>query len=558
MPGWVPSREGELPSLGWLALDWVEAYLAAPDKAEYEPLILTQEQADFVVGLYRLNPVSGDRLIHRGVLSRPRGWGKSPLLAALAAWEALGEPVFDGWDADGQPVGRPWSDLRTPLVQIGAVSETQTLNSWTPLLEMLRNGPAVDEYVGLEPLDSVVNLPRGWIRQITSSATTVKGARAVFAVLDQTEEWTKSNGGVRLAQTMRDNATKLGGCTVESPNAFTPGAGSVAEESAAYWAAIQEGRARTASLLYDHREAPPDTDIADETSLVEGLRVAYGDSSDDERGCVLHDPPCAPGWSPIKRIAADFFDLSNDPQVMRADFLNQITHAADSWLTQPEWAACTNTSIAVADGDMVTLGFDGSRFRTRGYADATALVACRVSDGHTWLVRAWEQPEHWAPPPSDPKASWQVPTVEVEAEIRTMFDRYRVVGFYADPARWESYVAAWEAAYKQHLQVGRRDHPIEWWMTGGRQQIVARAIEQFHSAVVERDMTHDGGSTLTRHVLNARRRVRGSTVQIGKEHPDSIRKIDAAVAAVLAWQARLDAVAKGIDSKPRTNRAVFI
>jgi hypothetical protein len=35
-------------------------------------------------------------------------------------------------------------------------------------------------------------------------------------------------------------------------------------------------------------------------------------------------------------------------------------------------------------------------------------------------------------------------------------------------------------------------------------------------------------------------------VQIAKDHPDSPRKIDAAVAAVLAWQARLDAIAAGV------------
>jgi len=59
-------------------------------------------------------------------------------------------------------VGRPWSTVRTPLVQIAAVSETQTKNTWAPLLEMLQ-GPVLDEYSGLEPLDTFVNLPRGRI-----------------------------------------------------------------------------------------------------------------------------------------------------------------------------------------------------------------------------------------------------------------------------------------------------------------------------------------------------------------------------------------------------------
>src|SRR5205085_598693 len=107
-------------------------------------------------------------------------------------------------------------------------------------------------------------------------------------------------------------------------------------------------------------------------------------------------------------------------------------------------------------------------------------------------------------------------------------------------AKWESYIASWEAKYGKRLKVkSTRDHPIEWWMTGGRSGLIVRALEQFHSAVIDSEMTHDGSYALTRHVLNARRRTSRSGLQIAKEHPDSPRKIDAAIAAVLAWQARL-------------------
>ncbi len=178
--------------------------------------------------------MTGRRKYNRGVLGRPRGWGKSPLLAALACVEALGPVVPAGWDSNGQPVGRPWADLRTPLVQLAAVSEDQTRNTWAPVLEMLREEAPVHDHVrGLDPMESFVALPnRGRMEQVTSSARTIKGARAVFAVLDQSEEWVASNGGIRLANTMRANAAKVGGTTLESPNAFIPGEGSVAEESA--------------------------------------------------------------------------------------------------------------------------------------------------------------------------------------------------------------------------------------------------------------------------------------------------------------------------------------
>ncbi|MFF9118260.1 terminase [Streptomyces massasporeus] len=529
---WKPPEPGAVPTLGFEVIDWISEMLAAPDRGEYEPFVLYPEQEDFVLRYYEINPHTGKRRFRRGVISRPRGWGKSPFLAALAIVEALGPVVPDGWDADGQPVGKPWAEVRTPLVQIAAVSETQTKNTWAPLLEMLQ-GPVLDEYPGLEPLDSFVNLPRGRIEPITSSARTVKGNKPVFAVLDQTEEWVRSNNGLRLAETMRINAAKVGGTTIESPNAYIPGEGSVAEESAAFWSKIREGRARDDGLYYDHREAPPETDLTDRDSLLAGLAYTYGNSADRNGGHVDLDT-----------IVATIWDPATDPQTSRADFLNQITHASDSWISQPEWAGVAAADKVVGRGEEIVLGFDGSRRRSRGVTDATALVGCRVSDGHLFLLGCWEQPD--GPFGQD----WQVPTVEVLATVEEAFRDYKVVGMYADPAKWESHVAKWEADYGRRLKLkASTQHPIEWWMTGGRSFQIVRALEKFRSSVVDGELSHDGSSVLTRHILNARRRESRSGIQIMKEHPDSPRKIDAAIAAVLAWQCRVDAMAKGLGRK---------
>jgi phage terminase large subunit-like protein len=76
--------------------------------------------------------------------------------------------------------------------------------------------------------------------------------------------------------------------------------------------------------------------------------------------------------------------------------------------------------------------------------------------------------------------------------------------------------------------------------------LVQRAIEQLEGAIRNGDMTHDGSFALTRHIINARRRLRSGKLQLAKEHDYSLKKIDAATASVLAWQARLDCVAAGI------------
>lgn len=545
---WKPSHPGEVPSLGWYVLDWIEENLAAPDRGEYEPFIPTREQAEFVLRFYELDPRTCRRVIRRGVLSRPRGWGKSPFLSALAIVEGLADVVPDGWDSDGQPVGRPWSDVRTPLVQVAAASEKQTKNSWDPLLEMLNpelDPPIFDNYPGLEPLGTFVNLPRGKIEPITSSATSAKGNKAVFAILDQTEEWTSSNGGTRLASTMRNNATKIGGSLIETPNAYTPGMKSVAEATAQAFRAMVEGRTKLdRGILYDHREAPGETDLGDAKSLMAGLRYAYGDSSDHPDGCVLHDPACAPGWSPVEGIMHSFWQLDNDPQVMRADFLNQVTHAADSWLSQPEWSAVKDESARIVDGDMVTLGFDGA---VRD--DSTALAMCRVSDGHVELVDVWEKD------PRDP--DWQVDRGKVHAAVADAMGRFDVIGFYCDPPYWQDAVDSWTQQYGHRMRVGLPSRPLEWWTN--RAPAMVAALERFHSAVLNGDLSHRGevdrlASTLTTHVLNARNREAGrSGFAIAKEHPKSDRKIDAAMAAVLAYECRADAVAKGY-GQPRKRR----
>ncbi len=535
--------------MGWYVIDWMTEMLAAPAKDSYEPFRPYREQEDFILRWYQLDPLTGRFLYQRGLLGRPRGWGKSPLLAGLACVEALADVLFDGWDAEGQPVGRPWSTVRTPLVHIAAVSEEQTNNTWQPLLEMLRDGPVMDEYPGLEPLDTMVNLPRGQIKQITASGRTVKGAPAVFCVLDQTEEWVPSNGGPRLASKLRTNTAKNGGRTLESPNAYIPGEGSVAETSAEFAASIREGRSQSESLLYDHREAPPETILSDRESLVAGLRVSYGDSSGHADGCVIHEPSCAAGHVDLDALVADIWDPGKSAQESVSDYLNQITHASDSWLSQPELAAIADPAKVAAAGEAITLGFDGSRGRAKGKPDATALIACRVSDGHLWEIGIWEADDS----KSHEWDTWEPNIVEIEAALRDCFTRFNVVGFYADPAKdWRSHVNAWEALYGSKVKVrARRDHPFEWWMTGGRATQGQAAIESLEGAIRNQDLTFSGEYGLTRHLLNARRRLSHTKLALGKPSDYSVHKIDAAVAAVLAWQARLDAVASGAGAKKK-------
>lgn len=540
-----PSFEGEVPTLGFLMIDWYKEYLATPGIVDYQPFELYAEQEDFILRWYELDPATGRRTYYRGVLGRPRGWGKSPLLGAIAIGEACGPVLFDGWDANGQPVGKPWKSIRKPLVHIAAVSDDQTDNTWSPMMDMLREEAPIHEDYTAVPYGSYVDLGWGKIEKITSSARSVKGAPTVFASLDQTEEWVPSNGGPALANTIRSNVGKMGGTSIESPNAFTPGEGSVAEGSAKYWQDIEEGNARDPGLLYDHREAPANTDMSDYDSLLWGLRVAYGDSSNHPDGCVIHDPPCKPGHADLERNIRTIWDPEFDISLARSDYLNQIVKAADAWIDHVTVRNCYDEKLVLHDGDTIVLGFDGSKGRNRGNADATALIACRVHDGALFEIRVWE--------PRKGDKDWRAPVFEVDLMVQQVMTRYRVVGFYADPSGWNEQVARWENKYGKRLRVkASQNFPIAAWPRG-KDSRVCEYLKRFKLELKNATVKHDGGPYLVKHLLNARVRKTKVGYLIYKAYPDSPDKIDAAYAATMAYKARTDALALGLDRQQSTS-----
>lgn len=547
---WRPI-DGELfPTLG---------YHVADQMAEYLDYFVTREQLEFLIRFYEIDPRTCRRVKRRAVLQRARGWGKSPKLAAIGISEALFEVVPDGWDADGQPVARPWSDFKSVInVPITATSEDQVQNTWAPLLDMARTDALVNAF-DIDPMDTFISIPGGRIEPRTSAGRSIKGLPGqVAAIMDQTEEWVKGNGGIRLAQNIRNNATKASGITIESPNAFTPGEGSVAELSARDWDLIKSGKHPKLSeariLLYDHREAPATTDPSDHDSLVYGLRYAYGDSSNHPDGCVIHTPACPPGWADIDGTALAFLDTSNDPQVLRADFLNQITHASDSYVTQPEVRAIIDTSKVITSSEPITLGFDGSEGRKDSrIADSTVLIGYSIAQKHGFKLGVWSQPDGPA------GEGWRPPELEVEAAVSDAFKRYNVVGFFADPsAGWAGNVRTWEAAYHKRLKAKMSaDQPIRW-----RQKDLSRTtdtFDQLHSAIANRDITIDGSPELVAHLIHGRRDPRRSGYVVKKPDDDQdYAKIDAVWGLMFAFAAGLDALGKGVLTNRRgTARRIY-
>lgn len=538
--GW-PQDYG-IPTLGPGALAWGETELVQPD-GEFtgDPWRWTESQGRYVCWWYALDCGPDQEafrrpmfLFRRGQIVLPKGAGKSPIAAALSLLELAGPVRFGGWADDGEPIGVPHP---SPHVQLAAVSKEQAGNTMDLAIAMVAPGShARQSITGLDPGLTRVRTAHGKLQPVTASSKTREGQRATAAVADETHLWTSSNGGKDLVRTLRRNLAKMNGRMIETTNAWLPGAGSVAEDTYDYALKIQAGEIAAsakddAGVLRWHPQAQiTEDDIGDRELVREALEELYADSP----------------WIDIDRQLEEIFDLGEDPQDAMRFKLNMITAASSAWLSQPDWMACHRPGIAVAARDVVTLGFDGSRGRAKGKPDATALVACRVLDGYVWPVGVWEAPDTKSAWPS-----WSPPVPEIEAALEQAFRTWTVAALYADPGKdWRAYIGAWEARWGSKVKVrASRDHPFEWWMTGGRAGLVERAIEETEGAIRNRDLCHPNDYRLTAHVLAAHRRLSHGKLALGKAHDYSPHKIDAAVAMVLAWQARVDAIAAGAGRK---------
>jgi phage terminase large subunit-like protein len=190
----------------------------------------------------------------------------------------------------------------------------------------------------------------------------------------------------------------------------------------------------------------------------------------------------------------------------RARLCQLADQLEDAWLPPSAWAACADATRSIPDGAEVVLSFDGS-FN----GDTTVLTVATVGDRpHVDLVELWEA------------AGRQVPIVDVEAAIRQACRRWRVLEIAADPFRW---------ARSLQLLEGEGLPVMEYPQSPGR---MTPATARFYEAVVNGALTHSGDSRLARHIGNAVLREDARGARLAKERRDSPRRIDAAVAAVMA------------------------
>jgi phage terminase large subunit-like protein len=551
-------------SLGWLATWWIESLTVhGPGDIVGQPVRFGDEYTGFIVDCYALNGVTGRRLYDSAFLSRPKGCDKSGMAAKIALFEAFGPSRFAGWAKGGEtyellgqvytykagePMGRA---VKAPYVRILATEEEQTGNTFATIYLNLTSSAAplfeLKAWGVVTGLSRIVIPGGGQIVRSTSGSSSKDGGLETFVVFDETHLY--NNPKLReMYNIVRGNLGKRSKSAepwfLETTTMYAPGEDSVAEETLNYATAIEEGRARRPRLLVDHRWGEV-KDLRNEDELRAGFIDAYGDAIE---------------WNPVEELINRAYDPRQDEARTRRFFLNAVTSAANAWMEVERWSqrgrvflrslerkepTAESAFVRPWDGDLITLGFDGS-----STDDATALVAVRVRDKYAFPLLIEETPD-------GPEAEhYEVDRDKVDAAVARAFRRFTVVAFYADPPLWQDYVDAWGREYGKQLvvQAGPK-HPIAWWTK--RDVQMATALERLHTAVVSGTMAHDDdtrlGKVLTRHVHNSRKWSRRGGTVIGKETKNSPKKIDAAVALALAFEGCAD-----YETKRPASASVFI
>lgn len=525
------------PTLGFQVADWIEARCAIPDRDDMgKPFLFIDEQLRFLLNFYRLVPQTGRFYYERGgQIVRPQKWGKGPFAAAMICGEAEGPVLFDGWDASGAPVGRPWP---TPIIQVTAVSEDQAENIYSALLPMIELG-ALSGEIEDTSLGRIRLAGGGLIKPVTSAAKSRLGQRITFAAQDQTESWVKTNGGKELAANQRRGLAGTKGRWLSTPNAWDPTEESVAQVTS-------EIEVPKGGVYQDDVTPPTGLSLRNKKERRRALKIVYGDAMSGTRG---EKKGAINSWLDLDRLDTEIVALmDSDPAQAERWFLNRKEAPEAKAFDGDAWGNLARPDLKIADRSLIVLGVDGA-----WADDALAVIATEVKDptsdgpAHQWRIVVAERPR-------GADEDYEHPIDDIDGAVIDAWDRFEVWRMYIDPQWMGPLFDRWVGRYG--------DKKVIPWHTHRPSQI-GQAVRAYTEAINRGDLTHDGDATFTRHIKNAvRKEVNlrdddGAKLHsISKDRPKSPNKIDAAMAGLISWEARSDAIAANARPKGKGARAI--
>jgi phage terminase large subunit-like protein len=243
-----------------------------------------------------------------------------------------------------------------------------------------------------------------------------------------------------------------------------------------------------------------------------------------------------PGYGDLNS-QADFESMvRRTPEAeFRTKRCNQWVSGQTAWLPNGSWDVLQG-DFTLSPDDEYVLGFDGSFSGDTSVIVGATIPKTADDKAHVFLVKAWEkQPEDYD--------DWRVDTLDVEQAIIGFVQQFpKVKEIACDPFRWQRSMAVLEDL---GLPI------VEYPSTSARRMVMSCA--KFFDAVTESRLSHDGNALLARHLDNCVVKSDNLGVRIVKENRASPRKIDAAVAAVIAY----DRATTKLESEPIAEFFIF-
>ena len=301
---------------------------------------------------------------------------------------------------------------------------------------------------------------------------------------------------------------------LSTTTAGDPGEPSMALREFQYGMKIAEGKIKDPTTFFYHR-ATSDENAKFDTmeNRIKALKEASG--------------PEAAKFRDLFSVAKKWDDENADHSYLERVWCNRWVQSSTSAFDAKKFRELGDESLKIAPGSTIVLGFDGAISD-----DSTALVATEIETGIQNLVGIWEKPE-------DAKR-WQVPVGEVHAVMEDMFEFYDVLKLYADPPYWQESISKW---------AGRWEKRVVEWPTRNETHIYY-ALRAYSEAINMGEVGHDNNQALIDHIAASGKNLLNRYDDEGKQKyrlakRQRDKKIDAAMAAVLSWQARLDALSEG-------------
>jgi phage terminase large subunit-like protein len=428
-------------------------------------------QRELLADLYELK--DGKRRHRYGLIGLPKKNGKSLLSSILCLYEL----VF----------GAPGSEVYTV-----ANAKHQARIVFEPVASMVRADPELSELLQVQR--NVIYNPRNGsvFRPLTSDVGSNDGLNPSLVIFDELHEFPD-----------RRLYDQLHNATATRPTALllaitTAGwdKGTLCYDRYEFGSKVANGEITEPSFFF-RWWAPKDTDVP--------LTLADGSPN------LAPFYEANPGLGDFQGVGEITSAIATMPEnALRRYRLNSWTANYEAWLPSGAWDSCVSERT-LEPNEPVVLGFDGSRNN-----DTTALVACTL-DGFVAVIDCWSRPDRL---PANEE--WSVPILQVEDRIREACRTYDVRELAADPSLWQRSL---ELLAQEGLPV------VAFPQSPGR---MIPATAKFERAVREHLLTHDGNPTLARHVANAVAVESNGGIQIRKEAKSSPRKIDLAVASIMA------------------------